>query len=106
MLTSSVLVLFQAHRSIRTTAAAFLVATTLVSHGVDKYFWSRVWDLGHPCPYLVKEFRGHGFIGTVTPYMNQVATVVFAISGTLGLILLCWHLARRSSKPPPSAAEL
>jgi hypothetical protein len=106
MLASSVLVLFHARRSTQATAAGFLVAMTLVSHGIDNYFWSSVWDCGYPWPYSLKEFQGHGFIGSTTPFINQVSTVVFGISGMLGLVLLGWHVTPRFSGPPPAGAEL
>ncbi|MCZ8073078.1 MAG: hypothetical protein O9341_03010 [Paucibacter sp.] len=106
MLGASVLVLFHKQRGAKAKSIFFLCATSLTSHAVDKYFWFGVWDHGYPWPYSIREFQGYGFIGSISPFMNQVATVTFAIAGALALVLMGWHLTRLFSGPPSAAAKL
>jgi hypothetical protein len=106
LLAASAILFFYGERRAKLMAGGFMCFTALLSHGVDKYFWSAVWDHGYPWPYSMKEFQGYGVIGSIIPFMNQVATVTFAISGFTAVALLGWHLTWRSSGPPSAAAEL
>ena len=107
LLAASATLIFCDKRKAKLIVGGFICFTALLSHGVDRYFWFAVWDHGYPWPYPMKEFQGYGFIGSITPFMDQVATVTFVISGFMAVALLGgWHLTRRSSGPPSAAAEL
>ena len=90
--------------SVRAQAFFFLILAIRVSRGVDRYFWVGVWNHDYPWPYShgadCPSCGGH--IGSVAPFMNEVATVCFSILTTIAAIAITWHLA---SKRSPCRAE-
>lgn len=98
VLLASVICFFSKASSVRVQAFVFLLLTVGVSHGVDRYFWVGVWDRGYPWPYSHGSDCSScaGFIGSIAPFMNEVATVCFSVLATVAVIAVTWHLTRRS----------
>lgn len=99
VLAGSVICFFAKARSVRAQALAFLFLTIGVSHAVDRYFWVGVWERGYPWPYSHGSDCSScgGFIGSISPFMNEVATVCFSVLAVLAAIAVAWHLTLRST---------
>lgn len=98
VLLASTIGFFSKSLSVRSQAFVFLLLTVGVSHGVDRYFWVGVWEHGYPWPYSHGGDCSScgGFIGSILPFMNEVATVCFSVLATVAVIAVAWHLTRRS----------
>ena len=96
---ASAICFFAKARAVSAQALAFLFLTVGVSHAVDRYFWVGVWERGYPWPY------SHGsdctscgvLIGSIAPFMNEVATVCFSVLALVAAIAVAWHLTLRST---------
>ena len=99
VLLASVICFFAKARFIRAQALAFLFLAIGVSHAVDRYFWVGVSDHGYPWPYSHGNDCSScgGFIGSVLPFMNEVATVSFSVLAIVAAIAVVWHLTLRST---------
>lgn len=98
VLLASVTFFFAKTLLVRAQALAFLPLTIGVSHGVDHYFWLGVWEHGYPWPF---SHGGDcstcgGFIGSIAPFMGEVATVSFSVLATVACIAVAWHLSRNT----------
>ena len=99
VLSASVICFFAKARSVRAQALAFLFLTVGVSHAVDRYFWVGVWDRGYPWPYSHGSDCSScgGFIGSISPFMNEVATICFSVLAMVAATAVVWHLTLRST---------
>jgi hypothetical protein len=97
-LLASAVLFFAKPLAVRAQAVAFLLLTVGVSHAVDRYFWGGVWERGYPWPYSHGSdcTSCSGFIGSISPFMNEVATVCFSVLAAVEIIAVAWHLTRRS----------
>ncbi|MCA6215518.1 hypothetical protein KGA65_03070, partial [Ideonella sp. B7] len=100
VLAASAICFFAKARAVRAQALAFLFLTVGVSHAVDRYFWVGVWERGYPWPY---SHGGDctscgGFIGSIAPFMNEVATVCFSVLALVAAIAVAWHLSRNTNQ--------
>lgn len=105
VLLASVICFFAKPLAVRGQALAFLLLTVGVSHAVDHYFWVGVWERGYPWPYSHGSECAScaGFIGSISPFTNEVATVCFSVLATIAVVAVAWHLTRRSqAKCQPS----
>jgi hypothetical protein len=96
VLLASVICFFAKTLPVRAQALAFLFLTVGVSHAVDRYFWVGVWDQGYPWPYSHGGDCSScaGSIGSISPFMNEVATLCFSVLATVAVIASAWHLTR------------
>ena len=108
VLLASIICFFAKPLVVRAQALAFLLLTVAVSHAVDRYFWVGVWERGYPWPYSHGSdcTSCAGFIGSISPFMNEVATVCFSVLATVAVIAVAWHLTRRSKGRAASSAPL
>lgn len=97
-LLASIICFFAKPLAIRTQAFAFLLLTIGVSHAVDRYFWVGVWERGYPWPYSHGSDCNSctGFMGSISPFINEVATVCFSVLTTVAIIAIAWHLTHHS----------
>ncbi len=98
VLLSSAIFFFAKTLRVRAQALIFLFLTIGVSHAVDGYFWVGVWERSYPWPYSHGSdcLSCGGFIGSISPFMDEVATVCFAVLAMVAGIAVTWHLTRRS----------
>ena len=96
VLLASALFFFAKPIAIRAQAFLFLLLAIAISHAVDGYFWGGVCELGYPWPYSNGIDKTAGFMGSISPFMDQVATVCFLVLGSFATISVACHLKRRS----------
>jgi len=96
VLLASALFFFAKTIAIRAQAFLFLLLAIAISHAVDRYFWGGVWELGYPWPYSNGIDKTAGFMGSISSFMDQVATVCFSVLGGFATIAVACHLKRRS----------
>ena len=101
ILLASTICFFAKPLAVRVQALAFLFLAVGVSHAVDRYFWVGVWDRSYPWPYAHGSDCSScsGFIGSISPFMNEVATVCFSVLATIAVIAVAWHLTRLQGLP-------
>ena len=94
--------------AVRAQALAYLLLTVGISHAVDRYFWVGVWERGYPWPYAHGSdcTSCTGTIGSISPFMNEVATVCFSVLAAVAVIAVAWHLTRRYKGRAKSDAPL
>lgn len=93
---ASTIFFFAKSIAIRAQAFVFLLIAIATSHAVDKYFLGGVWKLGYPWPYSNDVDKAAGFIGSISPFMDQVATVCFSVLGAVAAIAAACYLKHRS----------
>lgn len=106
VLLASVICFFAKPLAVRAQAFAFLLLTVGISHAVDRYFWVGVWERGYLWPYSHGSdcTSCAGFIGSITPFINEVATVCFSVLVSVVIIAVAWHLTHRSKRGAASGS--
>ena len=87
-------VCFYTRRKVQAKAALYLCLVPTVQHGTDYYFWAGVQHYPLPWPWE----SAHGLMGSITPFVIQVADTSFAILAFVAICLVGWHLSRRRNR--------